>query len=136
MFHVPKNDEYAEKSNEYSCGHRGYLGPTSAAHAAQEAEYGAQETVWSLSLQPRRKWLGMTVEPAAVAAYSPPSVVAYCLNDMTFHGFSEAENQELMEELHRRVAEIDAMSVRERAERLIPAEKVLAELKAKFRIDE
>ena len=95
-------------------------------------EYGAEETVWSLSLQPWRSWLGMTVESATLMDYSPAQAVAYCLSDMTFHGFSEAENREVSEELRRRVAEIDAMSDEERAEKLIPAEKVFADLKAKF----
>jgi hypothetical protein len=74
----------------------------------------------------------MTVEPAVLAEYSPAQIVAYCLNDMTFHGFSEADNREVSEELKRRVAEIDAMPEEERAEKLIPAEKVLADLKAKY----
>lgn len=98
------------------------------------AEYGAEETAWSLSLQPWRRWLGMTIEPATLAEYSPAQVAAYCLDDMTFHGFSEAENQEVREELQRRVAEIDAMSEEERAEKLIPAEKVFADLKARYGI--
>jgi hypothetical protein len=68
--------------------------------------------------------------------YSPPQAVAYCLNDMTFHGFSEVENRKFSEELRRRVSEIDAMSEEERAEKLIPAEKVFADLKAKYGIEE
>ena len=71
---------------------------------------------------------------ATLAEYSPAQVAAYCLNDMTFHGFSEAEQREVREELQRRVAEIDAMSEEERAEKLIPAEKVFADLKAKYGI--
>lgn len=99
-------------------------------------EYGAEETVWSLSLQPWSSWLGMTIEPATLTEYSPAQAVAYCLSDMTFHGFSEAENREVSEELQRRVAEIDAMSEEERAEKLIPAEKVFADLKAKYGIED
>jgi len=97
-------------------------------------EYGAEETVWSLSLQSWRSWLGMTIEPATLAEYSPAQVVAHCLSDMTFHGFSEAENGKVSKELQRRVAEIDAMSEEERAEKLIPAEKLFADLKAKYGI--
>jgi hypothetical protein len=96
------------------------------------AEYGAEETVWSLSLQAWSSWLGMTIEPATLTEYSPAQAVAYCLSDMTFHGFSEAENREVSEELERRVAEIDAMSEEERAEKLIPAEKVFSDLKEKY----
>ena len=99
-------------------------------------EYGAEETVWSLSLQSWRSWLGMTFEPATLTEYSPAQVIAYCLSDMTFHGFSEAENREVSEELQRRVAELDAMSEEDRAEKLIPAEKVFADLKAKYRVED
>ena len=99
-------------------------------------EYGAEETIWSLSLRPRRGWLGMTVESRALQEYSPAQAIAHCLNDMTFHGFSEAENREFSEEIQRRVAEIDAMSEEERAEKLIPAEKVFAKLREKYDIGE
>ena len=99
-------------------------------------EYGAEEAVWSPSLQPWCAWLGMSIEPATLTEYSPAQVVAYCLNDMTFHGFSETEIRKVSEELQRRVAEIDAMSEEERAEKLIPAEKVFADLKAKYGIDD
>ncbi len=67
---------------------------------------------------------------------TPAQAVAYCLNDMTFHGFSETDSREFSEELQRRGAEIDAMSEEERAEKLIPAEKVFADLKAKYGIDD
>jgi hypothetical protein len=99
-------------------------------------EYGAEEAVWSLALRPRGCWLGMTIEPATLAEYSPAQVVAYCLKEMTFHGFSEAENREVREELRRRVAEIDAMSEQEKAENLIPAEKVFADIKAKYGLED
>ena len=100
------------------------------------AEYGAEETVWSLSLRPWRSWLGMTIEPATLREYSPAQAVAYCLSDMTFHGFSEAESREVSEELQRRTAEVDAMSEEERAQKLIPAEQVFAALKAKYGIED
>lgn len=99
-------------------------------------EYGAEETVWSLSLPPWRRRLGMTIEPATLAEYSSAQVAAYCLSDMTFHGFSEAENREVREELRRRVAEMDAMSEEERAAKLIPAEEVFADLKEKYGIQD
>ena len=99
-------------------------------------EYGPEETVWSLSLQPWRSWLGMTIEPVTLAEHSPAQVVAYCMSDMTFHGFSEAENRAVSEELQRRVAEVDAMSEEERAEKLIPVDRVFADLKAKYGIED
>ena len=50
----------------------------------------------------------MKVEPATLRTYPLPQIVAYCLSDMTFHGFSEAENRAEIEELRGRVAEIEA----------------------------
>jgi hypothetical protein len=48
---------------------------------------------------------------------------------MTFHGFCEATVQDTHQELLRRVAEVDAMSEEEKAEKLIPFEQVMAELR-------
>ncbi|MEO5800215.1 MAG: DUF6557 family protein [Gemmatimonadales bacterium] len=72
-----------------------------------EAEYGLTETAYSLSLQPWRNWLGTMIEPGTLGAYSHGQIIAYVIVDMTFHGFSEAENQAVLEELQRRMAEID-----------------------------
>ena len=100
------------------------------------AEHGAEEVVWSLALRPRRSWQGMTIEPATLAEYSSAQIVAHCLNEITFHGFSEAENRKVREELRRRVSEIDAMSEQEKAENLIPAERVFADIKAKYGLED
>ena len=56
-------------------------------------------------------------------------MVAHCLYEMTFHGFCEATVQDTHQELLRRVAEVDAMSDEEKAEKLIPFEQVMAEVR-------
>ncbi|MFU8821420.1 MAG: DUF6557 family protein [Gammaproteobacteria bacterium] len=94
-----------------------------------QAEHGAAETTWSLAFRPWRAWLGMTIEPATLAAHSPAHVVAHCLYEMTFHGFCEATIQYAHQELQRRVAELDGLSAEEKAEKLIPFEQVMAELR-------
>ena len=71
-------------------------------------------------------------EAFRIAGVRPDDVIAHCLNDMTFHGFSEAEVREFRDELDRRVAEIDEMSEEQKARTLIPAEKVFSKLKDKF----
>lgn len=107
-------------------------------HMASHADptLGDREVAYSLSLHPWRCWLGMTVEPETLRAYSPAEVVAHCLWDMTFHGFSEAAIREVSDELDRRSAAIDAMTPEERAEKLIPAEEVFASLRQKDGVDE
>lgn len=93
------------------------------------AEHGADQTTWSLAFHPWREWLGMTIEPATLEAHSPAHVVAHCLYEMTFYGFCEAIVQDNHQELLRRVAEVDAMSDEEKAEKLIPFEQVMAEVR-------
>ena len=78
----------------------------------------------------------MTIEPESLMHYTPAQIIAYCVSEMTFHGFIEAESQEFLAELRRRVDEIDAMTPEEREAKLIPAEKVFADLKAKFEPDD
>jgi hypothetical protein len=52
----------------------------------------------------------MTIEPETLVTYSPAHVIAHCLNDMTFHGFNEADIREFRDELDRRMAEAKKMS--------------------------
>lgn len=94
-----------------------------------KAKHGDTETRWSLAFRPWRVWLGMSIEPATLEAHAPAHVVAHCLYEMTFHGFFEATIQATHHELLRRVEEIDAMSEEEKAEKLIPFEQVMAELR-------
>jgi hypothetical protein len=100
--------------------------------AEANAEYGLSETVYSLSLNPWSQWLGMLIEPATRGAYSSGQIIAYAMADMTFYGFTEDDNQEVLAELQRRVAELNAMTDEERERDLIPADEVFARLKAKY----
>lgn len=93
-----------------------------------------EEVQWSLSFESRAKWLGMQIDATSLQAFLPAQIVAYCLNDLTFHGFDEADVIEFHDELKRRVAEIDAMTDEEREEKLIPAEAVFADLREKLKV--
>src|SRR5699024_5304230 len=74
----------------------------------------------------------MRIEQGTEETYSPAQIIAFALWEMTFHGFTEAENRAVQEELQRPVAELDAMTNEERKARLIPAEQVFAELEAQY----
>ncbi len=103
-----------------------YLGPTAT------EEYGAIEVTYSLCLSSWNSWLGMEIDPKTVSQYTPAHIIAYCVDEMTFHGFDESDVSEFAAELKRRVGEIDAMSPEERELKLIPAEKVFADLMEKY----
>lgn len=61
--------------------------------------------------------------------YSPATIVAHSLWEMTFHGFDEAEVSAQRRELQKRVDELDAMTEEEKKHKLIPLDQVLKEFK-------
>lgn len=97
---------------------------------AVDTEYANSETDFSLSLVPWEQWLGMQIDIGTLDKFSAPQIVAYCLWDMTFHGFEQWQVQETMDEIKRRVDEIDAMTEEERKEKLIPMEEVMRKLES------
>lgn len=101
-------------------------------HQTATNEYGAIEAIYSLCLNSWNSWLGMQIDPETLRQYTPAQIIAYCVDEMTFHGFDESDVSEFSAELKRRVAEIDAMSPEERELKLIPAEKVFADLMEKY----
>ena len=100
---------------------------------AKEADVlGDKEVTYSLCLRPWSNWLGMTIDPICRKRHSAAQVVAYCLDEMTFHGFAEHEIEDFSIELNRRVAEVDAMTPEEREEKLISADELIARLRTEL----
>ena len=50
-----------------------------------------ESQTYSLTLCPRDEWLGMQVAPAVLERYSKAGIVAHCLWEMTFHGFTDEQ---------------------------------------------
>ena len=51
---------------------------------------------WGLSFSPWKEWLGMVVSKDSLDTYSASRIVANCIYEMTFHGFTEETiNQEI-----------------------------------------
>lgn len=81
--------------------------------AKANEEYGNSEVVWSLCLKPWANWLGMQIGSETSQSFMPAQIVAHCMWEMTFHGYSEAEVSGLSAELDRRVAEMGTMTKEE-----------------------
>lgn len=92
-------------------------------------DHADEEVQWSLSFEPREKWLGMQVDAITLQQFLPAQIIAYCLSDLTFYGFDEADVVDFRDELNRRVEEIDAMTEEELKEKLVPAEVAFADLR-------
>lgn len=65
-------------------------------------------------------WLGMEVEPQTLAAFSPETIAAQVLFEMTFHGFTEDApaqfEAETAEMIQRAMAETEGCAARNNAE--------------------
>jgi hypothetical protein len=83
---------------------------------------------FALELMPWSKWLGVAVPEELRRELGDAEIVAHCLYEMTFAGFDEETIQAEVEELSRRVRELDEMTPEEREKHLIPWEEVRARL--------
>lgn len=83
---------------------------------------------FALELMPWSKWLGVAVPEELRREVGDAEVLAHCLYEMTFAGFDEETVQAEVEELSRRVRELEQMTPEEREKRLIAWKKVEAEL--------
>jgi len=85
---------------------------------------GNQEESFAIEYTPWKKWLGMKIDPLSSERYSEDEIIAHCLWEMTFAGFDQASIKKQINELKRRVEEIDNMTKEERKEKLIPLEEI------------
>lgn len=99
---------------------------------ARDSAVALTETDFGLSLRPWEEWLGMHIDADTLHQFAEPEIIAHCLWDMTFHGFTQAEISEERKELERRVAMLDAMTEEEKERYLIPAEQVFEELRSEL----
>lgn len=83
---------------------------------------------FALELMPWSKWLSVAVPEELRRELGDAAIVALCLYEMTFAGFDEETIQAEVEELSRRVREVDEMTPEEREKHLIPWEQLKAKL--------
>lgn len=77
---------------------------------------------WSFSLTEWGKWLGMPVVQESIDTYGELAVLAHCMWELCWHGYTNAEHTEIRDELDKRIEEIESGTAK-----LIPMEDVMAE---------
>jgi hypothetical protein len=60
---------------------------------------------WGLSFSPWKEWLGMVVRKETLDTYSASRIVANCLYEMTFHGFTEETIKQEIQKLEDSIKE-------------------------------
>lgn len=76
--------------------------------------YGAKvndDERYSLSFSPWSEWLASEIHETSMAMYSQYNIVAHCLFEMTFHGFTEQSIADFKNELSKRIEDIDEKDV-------------------------
>ena len=82
---------------------------------------------YCMSLSPWEEWLALWVPHVLLDTMPEAEMVAHCIWDMTFYGFTQERIAENRAELDRRARAID-----EGKAESIPMEQVMARLRAKF----
>lgn len=82
---------------------------------------------YGLDLSPWEEWLAVRVPPALAAAMPAAEIVAHCVWEMTFYGFTQERVAENRAEIERRARDIDEGEVEG-----IPMEEVMTRLRERF----
>ncbi len=62
---------------------------------------------FSLSFTLWSKWLGSRISESTLSCYTKEEIVAHCIFDMTFHGFSEPEIKQAKQKLDMKVKDLE-----------------------------
>jgi hypothetical protein len=100
---------------------------------AADSTYALSAAEFGLELESWNEWLGMEIEVDTLDEYLESEIIAHCLYEMTFFGFTEAEISAQREELQRRIDELDAMTEEEKKEKLIPIEQVIKDIETRIK---
>jgi antitoxin (DNA-binding transcriptional repressor) of toxin-antitoxin stability system len=89
-----------------------------------DEEWANAETGWALSLTPWEEWLGMQIDSETLDTFAPPAIVAHCLWEMTFHGFTQEKIEAFELELKQECDRLDAMTDEEREKETISVDEL------------
>ncbi|GAB4580399.1 MAG: hypothetical protein Fur0022_31400 [Anaerolineales bacterium] len=81
---------YSEHTREFDIEVKG-IGPNQ--------EDGGAGSIFALELRPWPKWLGMELEAKTLEEFSEFDIVAHCLYEMTFFGFTQEDIQTASSEI-------------------------------------
>ena len=54
----------------------------------RQGDLGDQEVSWAIEIRDWAEWLGMEIDPDTLTRYAEPDIIAHCLWEMTYFGFT------------------------------------------------
>ncbi|MCX6231061.1 MAG: hypothetical protein NTZ33_05915 [Bacteroidetes bacterium] len=88
---------------------------------------------YAIEFVPWEKWLGMDLAPETIEKFSDLEIVAHCLYEMTFIGYSDEEISEQFESINERVDEYKNLTKEEKEEKTISLDELQKLLNKKGR---
>jgi len=55
----------------------------------KEDKIGNQEVSYGIEFMDWKKWLGMDIDPGSISNYSETDIIAHCLWEMIFYGYTQ-----------------------------------------------
>jgi hypothetical protein len=92
-------DEFTGKYYASVSGKDGTLRKDEPSEAVGDDALGDQEVSYAIELTDWAEWLGMAIDAETLSSYSEVEIIAYCLWEMTFFGYSQADIQQAIDEL-------------------------------------
>lgn len=82
-------DEYERIWYTHVCGKDGTLRKEVNAEIFKHDTSGNQEMSFGIEFVKWEEWLGMDIDNGSVSSYSEPDIIAHCLWEMTFYGYTQ-----------------------------------------------
>jgi hypothetical protein len=94
-------DEFTGEYHASVSGRDGTLMKDLTPPVPVDEEAGNREVSYGIELTDWAEWLDMEIEPETLSRYAEVDVIAHCLWEMTFFGYSQEDIKKTVEELER-----------------------------------
>jgi hypothetical protein len=98
-------DEYDKGYHVHVSGKDGTLNKESNPEHFKDDELGNQEVSYGIEFTDWGEWLAMEIDHESLARYSELDIIAHCLWEMTFYGFTREKIKKQLTQLEKELAE-------------------------------
>jgi hypothetical protein len=98
-------DEYDKEYYAHVSGKDGTLNKESDPEYFKDDEIGNQEVSYAIEFTDWAQWLAMDIDHESLLKYSELDIIAHCLWEMTFYGFTQEDIKKAIDEIDKSVEE-------------------------------
>lgn len=94
-------DEFESSWYTSVSGRNGTLKKEENLEIFKDDKIGNQEVSYGIEFVDWQEWLGMDIDPESTSNYSEPDIIAHCLWEMTFYGYTQGAIKKTIDTIHR-----------------------------------